>query len=477
MSDSQQKPPYVIRTIPNMKQPSSLLARAAAVASVILAVAAAPSVHAENHALIMWIGDYGVSKIDLPGIDRDAANARLIAQRLGVPVSNIQELSNSALTHQAIDQELQRMAGRIKSGDNVFVYFSGHGHQVARSGGGCTEGLVPRDYRNLFPDEKLSSVLAGLSAKAGQVIMFNDSCFSGGAATKSVGQMSGDLVPKFLPEDGTDKSAPGYTCGDAVNKSTRNIFVTAASQGNNMLYVAASADNEVAAATPRGSLATLAWTQCLQDNSADTNRSGGIDGEELRACAQAVVRQLRGNQTITLTGNQRLPVAFAASAAAPSPVPIAAFRALEDVRASASPGIKVALGANTQRLRISKDFLDFTVTTSEAGYLYLLHVGSDGKTYNLLLPNQHDGNNYLQPGTHRFPRPNWQMQAGGPAGTSHIMAVLSKTPRQFGRFMQSKGPIADAPVDESMARNIVISSAGSGGGKYGASNILSLQEY
>ena len=464
-----------------MKPHSKLVPRASVSACLSLGLGAASLAHAENHALIMWIGDYGAPKLNLPGIDKDATNARLIAQRLGVPSANVQELSNAALTYQSIDQELQRMAARIKSGDNVFVYFSGHGHQVARSGGGCIEGLVPRDVRNLYPDEKLSAALASLSSKAGQVVMFNDSCFSGGAASKSLGQMADDLVPKFLPEDGAGKAGPGYVCGDAVNKSTRNIFVSAASRGNNMLYVAASADNEVAAATPRGSLATLAWVQCLQDNAADTNRSGGIDGEELRACAQAVVRQARGNQTISLTGNQRLPLTFAAtSSASSSPsttAPVSALRALEDVRASASPGVKVALSANTPRLRIGKDFLDFSVTTNEAGYLYLLHVGSDGKTYNLLLPNQIDSVNYVQAGTHRFPRPTWQMQAAGPAGTSHIMAVLSKTQKKFDGFMKNKGPIADANVDASMARNIVLSSSSANGGKFGASNILSLQEY
>jgi Domain of unknown function (DUF4384)/Caspase domain len=446
---------------------------AKALAACCVALGACGLVHAENHALVMWIGDYGSpGRIDLPGIDKDARNAKAIAQRLGVSPSNMREVSNAALTHQAIESELVRIASSIRSGDNVFIYFSGHGAQMARQGGGCTEGMVPRDFRNLYVDAKLSNALTAISNKAGQVIMLNDSCFSGGAATKSAGQLEPGHIPKYLPEEDADKSR-SYTCGEAVNKDTRNIFVSAASRGNNMLYVAASADNEVAAATNNGSLATLAWMACLQDASADTNRSGGIDGEELRACSQEFVRSNRGRQTITLVGNQRLPLAFASGGGGS----VSVRQALEDVRASASPGIQVNLAANVQRLKIRQDFLDFAVTTSEPGYLYLLHVGSDGRTYNLLLPNQIDGDNFLQAGTHRFPRQSWRMQAGGPAGMSHVMAVLSKTRRNFGRFMKSEGPIADALVDDALARNIVVTSVGADGGRYGASNILSLQEY
>jgi hypothetical protein len=343
--------------------------------------------------------------------------------------------------------------------------------------------MVPRDLNVLYTDEQLARALAAISARANQVVMLNDSCFSGGAASKSLAKPAADAVPKYLPDNAMDKSGAPYQCGDAVNKSTRNIFVGAAGRGDNMLYLAASADNEVAFATPRGSVATLGWLQCLRDNGADTNRSGAVDGAELQACAQTFVRQNNFNQTVTLVGNSRLPLVFAPAqnaAAAASAAPasrIDARQALEDVRAAASPGIQVSLKSNTQRMRIKQDQLDFTVTTSSPGYLYILHVGSDGKTYDLLLPNQLDQSNYLPAGTHQFPRASWRMMAGGPAGTSHILAVLSSEPRPFSRFMSHQGPIANAPVNDAMSRNLVVVGAGGGSGKYGVSNILSLQEY
>lgn len=459
-----------------MKPRSKLVSHAIALACLALGLSAASLAHAENHALIMWIGDYGSpGRNDLPGIDEDARLAKGIAVRLGVPVGNIREVSNAALTHLAIGQELARLNSRVREGDNVFVYFSGHGQQISKiDGSGCTEGLVPRDTGNLFRDEDLSAALKKLSSKAGQVVMLNDSCYSGGAATKSLGTAE-EFRPKVF-EPPEENKAIAYQCGAAVNKGLSGVFSGSSARGENMLYVAASAFNEVAYPSNRGSIATLAWSQCLSDSATDTNRSGSIDGVELATCANGVIQRIgRKPQTVSLVGNRGLPLVFSTQSGSANSISVRS--AFEDVRGAASPGIKLSLSANAQRLRIGKDFLDFTVTTSEAGYLYLLHAGSDGKTYDLLLPNQIDRENYVQAGTHRFPRASWQMQAGGPAGTSHIMAVLSKTQRKFDGFMQYKGPIADAPVDESMARNIVISSTGSGGGKYGASNILSLQEY
>ena len=78
-------------------------------------------------------------------------------------------------------------------------------------------------------------------------------------------------------------------------------------------------------------------------------------------------------------------------------------------------------------LRIGKDFLDFSVTTAQQGFLYLLQVGSDGKTFNLLFPNKIDSNNALAAGTHRFPRDSWRLRAGGPAGKSHIIAFIQSS--------------------------------------------------
>ena len=80
--------------------------------------------------------------------------------------------------------------------------------------------------------------------------MFNDSCFSGGAANKATTRSVG-AVPKFFK---AVADRPNYTCGQAVNMKSgvRNLIASAASGGNNFIYLAASADDEVAMATRNG---------------------------------------------------------------------------------------------------------------------------------------------------------------------------------------------------------------------------------
>ena len=117
-------------------------------------------------------------------------------------------------------------------------------------------------------------------------------------------------------------------CGEAVNKGVlMKSLEVVQREGAHLLYVAAAADNEVSYASAQGSLATQAWLACLKDPAADTDRSGSISGDELKACAQVRVdaNKLGVHQTITLNGTAALPLSFtapprtdAATAAAPS---------------------------------------------------------------------------------------------------------------------------------------------------------------
>ena len=175
-----------------MKLSPIALRRTATAASLVAGLAASGLAHAENHGLILWIGDYGSQRLNLPGIDLDAQNARKIATAMGVPSQNIKEVANAQLTRSNVASELSGLAARIKSGDKVFVYYSGHGHQGKGVGGArCTESLVTRGPE-LLPDFEMQDALAKLGAKASQVVMMNDSCFSGGAATKSLDSRSLD---------------------------------------------------------------------------------------------------------------------------------------------------------------------------------------------------------------------------------------------------------------------------------------------
>lgn len=429
---------------------------------------------AESHALILSIGNYSNPSANLPGIDLDAANARRIAQSMGVTSSNIRELKDSELSAAGFARAFSDLRDRVRTGDKVFIYYSGHGTQEAVPGtSGCTEGLVAHDMSTVT-DTTFTQALRGISAKAGQVVVFNDSCFSGGAFSeiKTLGRSTGANVAKLW------KSAPdpNYTCGQAINaKMTRNLSVLKES-GGRFVYIAAASDREVAFATSRGSSATQAWLGCLT-SSTDGDRSGVLNAGEIQRCAQS---QLNGrfNQTISLIGDASLPLSFVDSGpggvSAASTTPVNPARTLEDIRQGASAQIAVSLSSARNRMRINQDRLALTVNASKSGYLYLLHVGSDGKTFDLLFPNDNDPNNQVGAGVTSLPRAGWAVGASGPAGTSYVMAVLADTPRDFTKGMKKAGTFAQSDATASSAKNLYPESAG---GNYGASAVVAIEEF
>lgn len=434
---------------------------------------------AEHHALIMTL-DYKGSSRPLPGIDKDAARARRIALAMGVPERNVRDMRNRELTHAGMGRAIRSLTEQLASGDKVFIYFSGHGTQDPSYGGEnkCSEGMLTADER-VYLDSQLEKDLDTLAAKASQVVMMNDSCFSGGQVTKDLGDP--DLVPKFYSDRPVTAAAnaSGYQCGIAVNKAARNLEAIGRAKGTNVLFIAAAADNEVASTTQRGSTATLAWDACIDSSTADTDHSGSISGQELRACAQSWINSNNRRQTITLLGNTRLPIYFGENSRPAAQGSANAANTLADIRESSDPSHKVSLNPTSTSLRIRHDELDFSVDTNRRGYLYILQVGSDGKTYNLIFPNQYDDKHYIEVGKHRFPRENWRIRASGPTGASHLLAIVAPQKRNFARFMDTSGAFPSAAANTSNARNLVTEATGahSGAGRFGASEVVQIREF
>lgn len=288
--------------------------------SFITVMALATPSWAANHALIMWIGAYPADA-QLPGIHLDASMAKKLARAMGVPASNIMEFSNKNLSATGFAGALDTLQQKIKTGDQVFIYYSGHGAQMnAASGAKCSEGMVGIDLV-AFPDAKIELYLKNIANKARQVVMFNDSCFSGGQASKALDSNDDfEIKPKLLKSEMLveDKaSSSSYQCGDSINsRISKAIDNSNQSYGTNFLYIAASSDKEVSFATSLGSAATLAWSSCLNSKS-DTDNSGMLTGDELKVCAQNFLNGKnqygkKFNQHISLIGNSKLPLVFTA---------------------------------------------------------------------------------------------------------------------------------------------------------------------
>ena len=409
------------------------------------------------HAMILTIGAYREGIPQLSGVHHDAQTATEIARRMGVSALNVHSYSDRELNMEGLRHAFDEFEQQIGENDQAFIYYSGHGgRQVVDepgSGERCAESLISQDGEPLV-DSELDARLRRISAKAQKVVVFIDACHSGGVTTRSLA--SAAYTPKYWsPKDGHD------ACVKPSNVVTRGLAIAAKSPGNgsgNYAYIAAARDDEISLDQPsKGGLASQAWLSCMAGTAKDLDGSGGLSAEELRICAQEHINNQLSNAPgfrphhIAITGNSNMVLSYAvkdptpaATPAAQPNVPVAAplaapvkpspLAALKDIYGSRDDRRLVSLSTDKQALRIGKDNVSFSLSSREGGYVYVLMVGSDGETFDLLFPNQLDKANLIGPGERMvLPRQNWQMVAGGPAGKNTLLAIVADSPRDFGR--------------------------------------------
>jgi hypothetical protein len=104
-----------------------------------------------------------------------------------------------------------------------------------------------------------------------------------------------------------------------------------------------------------------------------------------------------------------------------------------------------------RQLRIDTDPMSFTVRPNADGYLYVVMLGSDEKSFYLLFPNRLDGDNRVRANqTYTMPRPGWQLKAAGPPGVDRLLFLLSPSARDAKLFpAESDG--AGGPFSYSVA--------------------------
>lgn len=445
------------------------------------------------HALIMTIGDYQGGIPKLKGVAYDVATATEIARRMGVPAENIQTLKDGELTLDGMRQALDTLEGKLGGSDQVFIYYSGHGgRQMVREDNGserCAESLISVDGQG-FTDVELEARLTRLSRKAQKTIVLLDACHSGGVTTRAGASAQALFTPKSW-------TPPNRDCVKPTNVLTRSPVASkvAGSGGANFVHIAAARENEVSLDQPgRGGVASQAWLACLAGAATDSDGSGGLSAEEIRDCAQQRIdQQFRNVQGflphhVALTGNPAMILSYAAkdastTAVAPAPTPVppsapaavaaavtaptppvaarpAPLAALNDVYQSRDDRRLVTLTAEKSTLKIGRDSINFTLNSREGGHVYLLMVGSDGQTFDLLFPNAFDRNNVIEAGaTLRLPRPSWQLGAEGPPGKDTLLAIVADSPRDFSAAgLKPSGPFS--VVGAVAAKDIQLVTAG-----------------
>jgi hypothetical protein len=130
--------------------------------------------------------------------------------------------------------------------------------------------------------------------------------------------------------------------------------------------------------------------------------------------------------------------------------PVGSRATLEDLYNQRDPRITLNVDAPRQ-LRIDTDPMSFTVRPNADGYLYVVMLGSDEKSFYLLFPNRLDGDNRVRANqTYTMPRPGWQLKAAGPPGVDRLLFLLSPSARDAKLFpAESDG--AGGPFSYSVA--------------------------
>jgi hypothetical protein len=456
--------------------------------------------HAEIHALILTISDYqgGIPKLN--GVTRDVESARSIARLLGTKDENIIQYHDEQLNLEGMRHAFDELDKRVVEGDKVFIYYSGHGgrQRVMDPNERCAESLVTSDGFGMI-DAEMESRLNKLAGRTQKIIAMFDSCHSGGVTTRSI--KNAKFTPKYWSKGGTN------TCEKPINVLTRSIKTASRSAGSgakNYVYIAAANDNEVSLdQTDKGGMATTAWLECMLGNANDLDGSGGVSVEEIQSCAQKKIDlQMQGAegfspQHIGVVGNPKLVMMLAGNQSAIPPAVVPATPFDQDLRPentalaelelkpelvtpqepAATSGTIADAGATltdifngrddrrtveiipTQnKLKIGSDKFSFSVRSSSAGYLYLLMVGSDGTTFDILFPNKLDGDNFIKSEKLvNFPRPTWELTAQGPIGTDHILAIVADAPRDLSKLaVTNAGPFSEVSASPAGKRGILL---------------------
>jgi hypothetical protein len=110
---------------------------------------------------------------------------------------------------------------------------------------------------------------------------------------------------------------------------------------------------------------------------------------------------------------------------------------LTDIYESRDPNLRIEVQGLKATQKIGGDY-KFSVRSSNDGFLYVLHLGSDKKTFTLLFPNEQEKFNRIRQGN-RFllPGPNWQMTSEGPPGLTNLLVVVSRSEVDVTRLTKS----------------------------------------
>ncbi len=326
--------------------------------------------------------------------------------------------------------------------------------------------------------------------------------------------VSSSLTPKFFSKPDLNSSqcaqATNIKTRNIFDSSTRLGAIQ-----ENLVYISAAKPDEVSydEGVNKGGIATQAVRDCLLGRAKDLNGSGAISLEEIRACSQELINQkLTGPvylpHHVTIRGNRNLiPVAVLPTPSkpeggvsntpikptnssnpsikppeevkpvqqnapvisskppevlpvsvsqfdSPSPTvekPLASIGTLRDIESQRNPTRILEVKAAKTSLKINQDYLDLQIKSNQDGYVYIVLLGTDQKSFYLLYPNKLDQDNFIRAGkVLQIPKKDWQIKAVGPPGKDHLLIVVTESKRELGS-LESYGADPNSPFVYTLA--------------------------
>ena len=128
----------------------------------------------------------------------------------------------------------------------------------------------------------------------------------------------------------------------------------------------------------------------------------------------------------------------------PSEPVLASLATLKDIEQQRNPKRVVDVKVSKPSMKIGKDSLDLSIKSSHDGYIYMILLGSDAKSFYVLYPNGLDKNNAIKAGqTVRIPKPDWEVKAVGPVGTNNLLVMVSDSPRKLNTLTMAEPTAAE----------------------------------
>ena len=123
---------------------------------------------------------------------------------------------------------------------------------------------------------------------------------------------------------------------------------------------------------------------------------------------------------------------------------LASLATLKDIEQQRNPKRVVDVKVSKPSMKIGKDSLDLSIKSSHDGYIFMILLGSDAKSFYVLYPNGLDKNNVIKAGqTVRIPKPDWEVKAVGPVGTNNLLVMVSDSPRKLNTLTMAEPTAAE----------------------------------